>query len=169
MFGGALNQHLNIVRFLCNALYSAMYFKFTSNFKIVAVTSKTVFLGYLSTLLILYEDRGSKLGVDCRALPIFSILSTQEVRGLDQSGVLVHKGSTCQLYGGHLTHTEMALNKLSPVFKCNLKKMDPRVLTLGVNTGVSCRLRTLPLFLLSHTAASYHDTLTLLNITHPVL
>lgn len=42
--------------------------------------------------------------------------------------------------------------------------MDPRVLTLGVNTGVSCRLRTLPLFLLSHTAASYHDTLTLLNI-----
>lgn len=169
MFGGALNQHLNIVRFLCNALYSAMYFKFTSNFKIVAVTSKTVFLGYLSTLLILYEDRGSKMGVDCRALPIFSILSTQEVTGLDQSGVLVHKGSTCQLYGGHLTHTEMALNKLSPVFKCNLKKMDPRVLTLGVNTGVSCRLRTLPLFLLSHTAASYHDTLTLLNITHPVL
>lgn len=120
--GGALNQHLNILRFLCNALYSAMYFKFTSNFKIVAVTSKTVFLGYLSTLLILYEDRGSKMGVDCRALPIFSILSTQEVRGLDQSGVLVHKGSTCQLYGGHLTHTEMALNKLSPVFKCNLKK-----------------------------------------------
>lgn len=166
MSGGALNQHLNIVRFLCNALYSAMYFKFTSNFKIVAVTSKTVFLGYLSTLLILYEDRGSKMGVDCKALPIFSILSTQEVRGLDQSGVLVHKGSTCQLYGGHLTHTEMALNKLSPVFKCNFKKW---ILTLGVNTGVSCRLRTLPLFLLSHTAASYHDTLTLLNITHPVL
>lgn len=141
MSGGALIQHLNTVRFLCNALYSAMYFKFTSNFTVVAITSKTVFLASLSTLMILYEDCGSKMGVDCNALPIFSILSTQEVRGLDQSGVLVHKGSTCQPYGRHLIHTEMALmvseiNKLSRVFEFNLK-MDPRVLTLGVNSGVS--------------------------------